>query len=93
MKKQIIIVLLLLSLPLMLFSQPATNPSTVSKGLPNWTGAFVVALIVGAIIFSILKGIGSNLTWKTGKPVWKRLFTYLALIIWLIVFVICLKIL
>ena len=56
MKRQFLIALALLVLPLAFQAQPGTNPSSIAKGLPKWLGSFVAALIIGGIIFSILKG-------------------------------------
>lgn len=48
-------------------AQPLTNPAIFGKS-GFGAGAWIVGLIAGFVVFSLLKRLGDELRWRKGKP-------------------------
>jgi hypothetical protein len=56
--------------------------------LPDWIGAAGAALILGGILFSILRATGETLGDRLDRPFIEKMFYFLGVAAWIAVFII-----
>lgn len=69
------------------YAQPLAPPSLFGGMLPDWIGAAGAALVVGGILFLILRAIGESLGDRLDRPFIEKLFYFLGVAAWVAVFI------